>query len=192
MPVQRADARRNYVRLLEVAAQVVARDGADASMEEIARLAGVGSGTVRRHFPSRPALLTAVFAERVDGLCQQAGHLAEADDARAALLDWLREVNRSAATFRGLAAALVRETSLAEVERAHCASARLTTAGEPLVRRAAQAGALDPAASIGDLLALVTGISLATEHHPDQKEESARLLELAVRGISPTMARKRS
>jgi AcrR family transcriptional regulator len=64
-PPKRADARRNYDRILEAAAAEVARRGADASLEEIARRAGVGSATLHRHFPSRWGLLQAVFQERV-------------------------------------------------------------------------------------------------------------------------------
>ena len=65
----RADARRNRDRLVSVASEVVAEQGAEASLEEIARRAGVGSATLHRHFPSRLALLDAVFAERVTALC---------------------------------------------------------------------------------------------------------------------------
>lgn len=185
MTAQRADARRNHAKLLTVAADLVARDGAAVSMEEIARTAGVGSGTVRRHFPTRQALFAAVFAERVDVLGDLARELANAADARQALLDWLGAVNDSAAAFRGLAAALVRETSLIEVEREHCASDCLNRAGGLLLRRAVEAGAVPGETTAADLIALITGISLATEHHPDQLGESRRLLALAVRGISP-------
>ena len=62
----RADAQRNYARILAIAEQEVAEHGAEVSLEQIARLAGVGSATVRRRFPSRQALLEAVFRERID------------------------------------------------------------------------------------------------------------------------------
>lgn len=68
MSAQRADARRNYLRILAVAEEEVAAHGADASFEQIARTAGVGSATVRRHFPSRLALLETVSRERVEAL----------------------------------------------------------------------------------------------------------------------------
>ncbi|MYV55588.1 helix-turn-helix domain-containing protein, partial [Streptomyces sp. SID3212] len=86
MAVQRADARRNYERILAEAEKEVAAHGADASLEQIARTAGVGSATVRRHFPGRRALLEAVFHERIEVLCARARELADAPDARAALL----------------------------------------------------------------------------------------------------------
>ncbi|MFG1891506.1 TetR/AcrR family transcriptional regulator [Micromonospora sp. NPDC049051] len=184
MAAQRADARRNRALLLAVAEQEIAAYGADASLEQIARRAGVGSGTVRRHFPSRHALLAAVFHERVEALCVHARDLAAGADARTALLEWLGAVTASASTIRGLAVALSRD-STADVAHEHCASAQLTEAGDPLVRRAVRDGAVAPDVTVTDLLTLVTGIALATEHHPDPAAEAARLLALTVAGVSP-------
>ncbi|MET7950447.1 TetR/AcrR family transcriptional regulator [Micromonospora sp. NPDC005324] len=186
MSSQRADARRNYARLLAVAEQEIAAHGADASLEQIARIAGVGSATVRRHFPSRHALLDAVFRDVIENLGVRARELSDAADARAALLDWLAAVNGNVATIRGLAIALTRGCTANPTEaHEHCASAQLTEAGEPLVRRAVHCGAVAPDVTIADLLVLITGIALATEHHPDPAAAATRLLELAVAGISP-------
>ncbi|WP_370962436.1 TetR/AcrR family transcriptional regulator [Amycolatopsis sp. cg9] len=178
----RSDARRNYARILEVAEAEVAAHGAGASLEQIARTAGVGSATVRRHFPSRRALLEAVFHGQIDALAAQARELAGAPDPRTALLDWLTALTTYSATARGLATALVRESS---AEDARTCSVTMTAAGDPLVRRAAEAGAVGPEVTIADLIALVTGIVLATENHRDPAGEAQRLLALAVRGISP-------
>ncbi|WP_214104720.1 TetR/AcrR family transcriptional regulator [Acrocarpospora catenulata] len=186
MPAQRADARRNYARLLAVAEEAIAEHGADASLEQIARTAGVGSATVRRHFPNRHALLEAVFRERIETLSAHARDLTSRADTRAALLEWLSAVTASAATIRGLAIALTRDSAAdPDVAHEHCASAQLTEAGDPLVRRAANAGALAPGVTIADLLTLITGIALATEHHVDPAAESDRLLGLTIAGISP-------
>ncbi|WP_290055991.1 TetR/AcrR family transcriptional regulator [Amycolatopsis solani] len=176
----RSDARRNYARILEVAEAEVAAHGADASLEQIARTAGVGSATVRRHFPTRRALLDAVFRGQIDALTARAGELAGSPDPRAALLDWLTALTTYAATARGLATALVRDSSAA-----HACSATMTAAGDPLVRRAAEAGVVGAEVTTADLIALVTGIVLATENDPDPAGEAQRLLGLAVRGISP-------
>ncbi|PZG12740.1 TetR/AcrR family transcriptional regulator [Nonomuraea aridisoli] len=184
MPVQRADARRNYVRLLAVAKDAIAEEGPDASLEQIARTAGVGSATVRRHFPSRQALLEAVFREQVETLCARARELTGRADSRAALLEWLSAVIADATTIRGLAIALTRAAEHG-VAHEHCCSAQLTGAGEPLVRNAAADGALRPGVTISDLLTLVTGIALATEHHPDPVAAADRLLGLAIAGVSP-------
>ena len=176
----RADARRNYALLLAVAEEAVATQGADASLEQIARTAGVGSGTVRRHFPTRQALLTAVFQKRVDTLCTLAEELAERTEPRAALLEWLSAVTAATTTFRGLAQAMARDP---EPARTLCASDRLAAACAPLVDRARDD--LAPGVTVADVLNLVTGIGLATEHHPDRATEAQRLLELTIAGVSP-------
>ncbi|WP_432993715.1 TetR/AcrR family transcriptional regulator [Dactylosporangium sp. CA-233914] len=186
MTGQRADARRNYALLLSVAEQAIAEQGADASLEQIARTARVGSGTVRRHFPTRHALLEAVFRKQVEALTDQARELADRPDSRSALLEWLGALLSFAATARGLAEALNRDP-IADPGEAHehCATARLTEAGDPLVRRAAADGVLTPGVTITDLLNLITGIALATGHHPDAAAAADRLLRLTIAGISP-------
>jgi AcrR family transcriptional regulator len=181
--VQRSDAQRNYARILAVAEEEVAAHGSEASLEQIARTAGVGSATVRRHFPSRSALLDAVFQGRVEALNARASELAGAPDARAALLDWLAALTEYAASARGMAAALKRDETEPGQKRV---CVRLTDAGEPLLRRAVASGAVPPDVTPADLLAMVTGIILATEHHRDPAGEAGRLLNLAVRGISPS------
>ena len=163
--------------------------GADASLEQIARDAGVGSGTVRRHFPTRHALLAAVFHDRVEDLCRTARDLQESPDPLAALLDWLGLVTARAADIRGLATALARDRATPDVTHEHCASGRLHDAGAPLVARAAAAGLLRPEVTIIDLLGLVTGIALATEHHPRPPADADRLLRVAIEGIGPVAPR---
>ncbi|MFG1646819.1 TetR/AcrR family transcriptional regulator [Amycolatopsis sp. NPDC049252] len=180
----RSDAQRNYARILAVAEQEVAEHGADASLEQIARTAGVGSATVRRHFPSRRALLDAVFRERVEVLNARARELTGAEDARGALLGWLAALTEYAASARGMATALQRDESTDGNEARVCV--RLTDAGEPLLRRAIEAGAVPGEVTPADLLAVVAGVVLATEHHRDPAGEALRLLGLAVRGISPS------
>lgn len=187
MSAQRADARRNYERILAVAMEEVAAHGADASLEQIARTAGVGSATVRRHFPGRRALLEAVFRERIATLCARAGELAEVADARAALLEWLGAFTAYAASARGMAAALAQEGLLDPEDGGdNACSAQLIQACGPLLRRAQRAGAVAPGVAVADLLTLITGIALATERHPDAAAEAERLLGLVVGGVSPS------
>ncbi|WP_051707112.1 MULTISPECIES: TetR/AcrR family transcriptional regulator [unclassified Streptomyces] len=181
---QRADARRNYARILAIAEKEVAAHGADASLERIARLAGVGSATVRRHFPGRRALLQAVFGERIEALCVHAASLAGAADARAALLEWLGALTDYSASARGMGEALAQD-GLDDPSHVNVCAAVLGRGLEPLLRRAAEAGAVAPDVTAADLLALVTGIALATEGRPDAAAEARRLLDLTVRGVSP-------
>ncbi|MFI1585064.1 TetR/AcrR family transcriptional regulator [Embleya sp. NPDC020630] len=184
MTVQRADARRNYALILAVAEEEVAAHGANASLEQIARTAGVGSATVRRHFPSRQALLSAVFGKRIDDLRARAVDLTDADDPRAALLDWLNALTAYATSARGMADALLQDTG-DDADHVNACSLRLGEAVDPLLRRAVRAGAVAPGVTTADLITLVTGLALATEHHPDPAAEANRLLALTVRGISP-------
>ncbi|MET8082060.1 helix-turn-helix domain-containing protein [Streptomyces sp. NPDC005303] len=179
---QRSDAQRNYALILDVAQQEVAAHGAETSLEQIARAAGVGSATVRRHFPNKRALLHAVFREGVEALHTRALELAETEDARGALLEWLTALAKYAATARGMAVALVRDETDARQEHP---CDRLIDAGEPLLRQAVDVGAVPAGVTSEDLVTLVTGIVLATEHRRDPTAEAERLLAIAVRGISP-------
>src|SRR5215813_2251062 len=107
-PPKRADARRNYERLLTAAAGAFAEYGADdVSLEEIARRAGVGIGTLYRHFPARQALLEAVYRDQVDGLDTLGAKLLTAESPGAALGEWLRAFVAFGRTKRSLSAALM-------------------------------------------------------------------------------------
>jgi AcrR family transcriptional regulator len=177
----RADARRNYDRLLVVANAVIADQGAEASLEEIARRAGVGSATLHRHFPSRFALLEAVFRGRVEALCAKAADLLTDSSPGSALVTWLRAVVAHAASNRGLGAALMMGAHNAELGSS--CHAMILAAGEKLLVRAQQERAAHPAVAIADLLQLVNAISLATEQEPDRADRADRLLTLVVNGV---------
>ncbi|MFC5952795.1 TetR/AcrR family transcriptional regulator [Pseudonocardia lutea] len=184
---QRADARRNYARILAAAEQEVGVHGAGASLEQIARTAGVGSATVRRHFPTRRALLEAVSRERIETLCVRARDLAGVDDSREALLAWLADLLAYSVTARGLAAALSyddAEVAGSDPVASSCAVLMETAAG-PLVRRAVRDGAVASDVTVSDLIALVVGVVLATEHRAHPAAQAERLFQLAVTGLSP-------
>ncbi|MFJ8911172.1 TetR/AcrR family transcriptional regulator [Amycolatopsis sp. NPDC102389] len=178
---RRADARRNYARILAVAEEEVATHGSGASLEQIARTANVGSATVRRHFPTRRALLEAVSANRIAALCARAVALTGEDDSRKALLTWLDEVVVYCVSARGLAAALSYDGPATE----NSCSTAIEEAGEPLLRRAVRDGAVPPDVTVAELITLIVGIVLATEHHPDPAAQADRLFRLAVAGLSP-------
>ncbi len=103
----RADAQRNRARIIAAAQVAFQSRGEDASLEEIARAAGVGIGTLYRHFPNRNALLDSVFRESVDELCAQAEARGESDDPADAFVDWLRAQLGHAMTYQSLAASLM-------------------------------------------------------------------------------------
>ncbi|MGP4017152.1 TetR/AcrR family transcriptional regulator [Saccharopolyspora sp. 5N708] len=182
---QRADARRNYARILAVAEEEVAAHGAGASLEQIARTVGVGSATVRRHFPTRRALLEAVSRKRIEALCVRAHDLTDRGDSRNALLEWLSDVVAYCVSARGLAAALAYDDAGTDPAHENACSAALEEAAGPLLRRAVQDGAVAPGVAVADLITLVVGIALATEHYPDPAAQADRLFRLAVAGLSP-------
>jgi AcrR family transcriptional regulator len=102
----RRDARRNYEALVTAGKAVFARSGVDAPFEDVAREAGVGQGTLYRHFPSRDHLLVAILQERVDFLDAKARELLDAPDAWEALSEWLRLFDQSATEYGGMSARL--------------------------------------------------------------------------------------
>jgi AcrR family transcriptional regulator len=183
----RADAQRNRQRILLVAEEEFLRDGATASLEQIARRAGVGSATLHRHFSSRNELLSAVFHERVDGLCATAQTLSEAPDAGSALVEWLYSFASYAASTRGLAEFLLAEATEASVSAADAAScvARLEQAVEGLLLRAEQQDRIRKQVSAGDLLTIISAVALAGANVNDSGRTASRLVELAINGIRP-------
>ncbi|GAB2747673.1 TetR/AcrR family transcriptional regulator [Amycolatopsis magusensis] len=182
---QRADARRNYARILGVAEAEVAAHGAAASLEQIARTAGVGSATVRRHFPTRRALLEAVSHKRIEALSDRARQLTGQGGSRAALLEWLDEVVAYCVDARGLAAALAYDGAEPGPVHENSCSAALEEAAGPLLSRAVQDGAVAAGVTVADLITLAVGVVLATELHPEPGTRAHRLFRLAVSGLSP-------
>jgi AcrR family transcriptional regulator len=178
----RADARRNVDRIIAAAGTLIAEHGANASLEEVARRAGVGSATLHRHFPSRQALLEAVFKDRVEALCAKADDLLAAPDPGEALLTWLRAVGAHAVANRGLGASLMRGGDPTLGNTCHD---MIINAGDALLARARTADAVRPEIAITHLLKLVSAISLATEHEPDGPAEADRLLAIAIDGVRP-------
>ena len=181
----RADARRNRDRILAAAGTAIAEHGAEASLEEIARHAGVGSATLHRHFPSRQALLEAVFRDRVETLCAKARDLADSPDPGSALVTWLRAVGAHAASNRGLAASLMRGARDGDPALGTTCHTMIIDSGGELLTRARQAHAVRPDVAIADLLKLVSAISLAAEQETAGAAETDRLLTLALDGVRP-------
>jgi len=176
---RRADARRNDAQLLDAARVVFAERGADASLDDIARRAGVGIGTLYRHFPTRQALLEAVFGDRVEALCAEAHDLLAAPSPGDALVTWLRAAVGHIMLYRGLAAALAPILDK-EKEPASSWHGAIHTAGAALLARAQQSGAVRPDVGVADLLKLANAIAVATEQAP---EGADRLLSLVMDGL---------
>ena len=182
----RADARRNLERLIAAAREAFATEGPNAPLDDIARAAGVGSGTLYRHFPNRVALLEAVYRSNVERLCAEGERLAETEPPAQALLDWLRGFVRVISEKRGLAAALAEEGQTSELF-AQCHS-MINTTGAELLDRAKGAGAIRDDVPLADLLKMAKAFALAGETSPEGPALAERLLVLSMDGLRPRTA----
>jgi AcrR family transcriptional regulator len=185
---QRADARANRSRILQVADEVFGTGGEQASTEEVARLAGVGHATVFRHFPTKAALLEAVFVRRLERLRDQARALADAADPGRALFGFFAHTVADAASKLAIADALT-EAGGQATDSTLRASDELRRAVGVLLRRAQQAGAVRDDIDLPDLYALLIGTSRAAAYaHLDDKVRD-RAVAVIVDGLAP-QARK--
>jgi AcrR family transcriptional regulator len=175
---KRADARRNYEKVLAAAREAFAEGGESTALEEIARRAGVGIGTLYRHFPNRQALLEALYVEEMEQVCRSAAQFADADPWEA-LNGWFEHFTAYLATKRALAAELLNyldhDAPLFQVCRAS-----LFAAGEPLIKRAQEAGVVRPDVSIAQVMQMVIGIAKIPATDPRQNEH---ILRIALDGL---------
>ena len=175
----RADARRNRERLLAAATAAFAQHGADAPLEDIARSAGVGIGTLYRHFPTRLALQEAVFRSQVETVCARGRELAEAPAPGEAFAAWLQVLGGFLATKRGLSHVLVSTFGKDSELISTCGQVMRATA-EELLTRAQQAGVVRQDLTGTDVMRLMHGIAVSTESAPG---EADRLLSLLLDGV---------
>jgi AcrR family transcriptional regulator len=186
---KRADARRNYDRLLAAAAAAFAEHGADdVSLEEIARRAGVGIGTLYRHFPARQSLLEAVYKDQVDALDTLGGKLLTAESPGQALGEWMRAFVAFGRTKRSLSSALV-ETIGRNSELMSACSMILRSRADELLGRAQQAGEARPEVRTVDMFRLTHGLIMATEAEPSDPDQPDRLLSLVIDSVLAGPAR---
>jgi AcrR family transcriptional regulator len=175
----RADARRNVARLLEVARETFAERGADAPLEEIARRAGVGIGTLYRHFPTREALLEALLRDSFEALRAEADRLLTSPAPGEALDTWLRAFASHATTYNGLVAAL--NASLRDEGSGLCTWCRtVNAAGGELLARAQAAGVVRPDITADDMLILANAITWATEQACASPTQAERIHSLVM------------
>jgi AcrR family transcriptional regulator len=180
---RRADAQRNAARILEAAMAEFTEHGADASLEGIARAAGVGIGTLYRHFPTREALVEAVFQQSIDDSCAQAKVLLESTDPGAALATFLRAQLTASNACRGLAAEAM--IMMLDDGEGNLRCEPLRQEGTRLLQRAKEAGQVRADTDIEDLMRLVNAIGIATEDAPDREVRAERLFALMIDGLRP-------
>jgi len=187
---RRADAERNLQRLIDAAREAFAAHGANAPLDDIARSAGVGAGTLYRHFPTRLALVEAVYRDSVARLCAEGERLAATESPADALVDWLRGFVTVVAEKRGLAAALTEEGQASELF-AQC-HAMISTTGNDLLDRAKRAGAVRDDLTYGDMIKMAKAFALAAETSPEGPALAQRLIALSMDGLRPRDDRGRA
>lgn len=170
----RADARRNFDALIEAGRDAFDEHGLDASLEEIARRAGVGIGTLYRNFPTRDALVEAVYLDEVAGVASFADGLGDRPpfDALAA---WLQRFADYASRKRVLLEGLNRDSELMQTCRAV-----MYHSGEPLLQRAQATGVVRADIAIDDAVRLVAGVAGVAFPSAEQRE---RVIEMALDGL---------
>ena len=175
---KRADARRNYDKLIVAGREAFTESDSAASLEDIARRAGVGIGTLYRHFPTRTDLIEAVYVEEVEALCRSADDLSDAPPWDA-LVGWLHRFIGYVATKHALADELFAVADRDSDVFKSCRGA-FYAAGEPLLRRAQEAGAVRPDVSIDDVVKMVGGIAKIQGTDPATVD---RILSVALDGL---------
>jgi AcrR family transcriptional regulator len=175
---KRADAQRNYQKVLAAAREAFAEGGESTSLEEIARRAGVGIGTLYRHFPTRQALLEALYVDEVEEVCRSAAEL-DGEDAWEALNTWFERFISYVATKRALAHELLNYMDMDAPIFQVCRSS-LFTAGEPLLQRAQEAGAVRPDVTFAEVMQMVMGI---TKIPSADRAQIEHILRIALDGL---------
>lgn len=176
----RADAQRNTDALLEAALAVFATSGVDAPVREIAEKAGVGIGTVYRHFPRRADLVAAVFQHEIDACADTAPALAAEHEPGEALARWMQRYAAFIATKRGLATALHSGDPAFDTLPAYFKK-RLVPALRTLLDAAAAAGEVRGDVDAEDLLSAVA--SLCMRAHDERPDHARRMVALLVDGL---------
>ncbi|GAB3825047.1 TetR/AcrR family transcriptional regulator [Dactylosporangium cerinum] len=171
---QRADARRNFDALLSAARAAFAEQGTEASLEDIARRAGVGIGTLYRNFPTRQDLFETVYIGEIEELCQTADDVADLPPWDA-LVSWLHRFVAYTATKRAIYEALNRDSSMFR----HCRE-EIYRVGEPLLARAQAAGAVRTDVTFDDTLRMISGLTAGGFVDTAQRD---RVLSVALDGL---------
>jgi len=176
----RADARQNHARLISAATEVFAEKGADAPLEDIARRAGVGIGTLYRHFPSRLDLQAAVFRTQVRTVCEQGDALTASDSPGPAFAAWARTLTGYLVTKRGLSRALIDAVGVESELITSCwMTMRETT--ERLLVNAQRAGVIRDDVTAMDVMRLVHGVAVSSEKDPERTD---LLLSVTLDGLA--------
>jgi AcrR family transcriptional regulator len=186
----RADAARNRERVLEAAKTVFSAGGPEASLEAVARAAGVGIGTLYRHFPTREALFDAVYRREVDQMADLAARLQEEAEPVEALRHWMHAIVRLVATKKGMSAALAL-TAYKNSDLLSYSFERLTRAVGSLLDRAVAAGEIRNDIGPEDVIRALVGMCYLHEG-PGWQKSVLRLVDVFIEGLRQQPAARRS
>lgn len=178
----RADAQRNRERLMEAAKACFTEAGADASLEEVARRAGVGIGTLYRHFPNREAILEAVYRRELQQLADAATRLLNSSQPREALHEWMRLFVDYIAAKKVIAPALGTAAAGGVSQIYATSGVRITEALELMVKRAVESGDIRADADPADLFRALIGFTYGNSS-PGWQASALRLVDLLMDGL---------
>ncbi|SNR70300.1 TetR/AcrR family transcriptional regulator [Puniceibacterium sediminis] len=179
----RADALRNRNRLIEAAKEILGRGGPEASLEAVARSAGVGIGTLYRHFPTREALFQAVYRHEVEQLIELAAELNVTSQGGPAVRAWMHAVVGLVATKRGLLGALAVVATDESKAMFADVTARMKEALEQLLSRAIAEEAMRSDITAEDLITMVYSLCYGRPPEPDWEAQVLRLLDIFIDGL---------
>ena len=176
----RADVRRNRDAIVASAARAFAERGPSASLEDIARDAGVGSATLHRHYPTRDTLLAAVYRRQIEDLCASTDDLLARHPADEALALWMRAVVSHVLARRGMAAAL--KAAACGTRELGDIRATLRAAATRLAAPAITRGLIRPDTTVDDMLRALAAVCLFDDQ-PDALPQATRLIDLFTDGL---------
>jgi AcrR family transcriptional regulator len=179
----RSHARRNRERIIGAARDALTGTGCDTSLNEIARSAGVGIGTLFRHFPSRDALLEALTYDRTIALCTEAKRLQDTEEPAGALAIWLRDLIRHIATYRGLSASLLLAGSRGSDSDLRNSYQAIDAAVTALLQRAQSSGDVRHDLDTAALISMVGAISWLLEQNPEQARQVDYVMSVLTDGL---------
>ncbi|MFF0558995.1 TetR/AcrR family transcriptional regulator [Streptomyces sp. NPDC020472] len=177
----RADARRNYERLLAEARKAFDTHGIHTSLDDIAKQAGLGNATLYRHFPTREALLETMLRDSISELGGTARELLTTEPAGAALATWVRAAVAHATTYRGLVTLLM-DSLKDETSELNNACTSMQSSGQQLLERAQRTGEVRGDLSAAELFALIAAAAWTREHAPDEADQ---VLTVMIDGLWP-------
>ena len=178
----RADAQRNRDALLAAATEAFAEKGTDTSLEDIAKRAGVGIGTLYRHFPTRDDLVVAAYRKGVEDACDDASRLLADEPSDAALLQWMTSFVDYVASKRGLAGTLKQASDGAHNDLFAAMRAKMLGSLTLMIDAARADGSIRPDVVPDDLLRTLSGVCMMSDQ-PEWKEQARRMVALLMDGL---------